>query len=265
MTNALNNHPVALKLENVTVSYGGHVAIKDVTMDIYENQITAFIGPSGCGKSSLIRCFNRMNDLVKGVKVEGEILLYGDNIMTLNPIEVRRRVGMVFQRPNPFPKSIYENIAMGLRINGFRGSKLDLDEAVRSALEQVGLWDEVKNRLKQNALNLSGGQQQRLCIARVIALQPEIMLMDEPCASLDPVSSLVIDELLTELKKNYTVVMITHNLQQAARVADRVAFICVEAHGQERYGKLLEYAPVTQIFISPDHQLTQKYVNTRIG
>jgi len=143
MTNALNNHPVPLKLENVTVSYGGHVAIKDVTMDIYENQITAFIGPSGCGKSSLIRCFNRMNDLVKGVKVEGEILLYGDNIMTLNPIEVRRRVGMVFQRPNPFPKSIYENVAMGLRINGFRGSKLDLDEAVRSALEQVGLWDEV--------------------------------------------------------------------------------------------------------------------------
>jgi phosphate transport system ATP-binding protein len=261
----MQDQAIALQLNQVSVSYGSQVAIKDITMDIYENTVTAFIGPSGCGKSTLIRCFNRMNDLVKGVKVEGQILLHGENVGQLNPIEVRRRVGMVFQRPNPFPKSIYENIALGLRINGFKGSRLDMDELVKLSLQQVGLWDEVKNRLKQNALNLSGGQQQRLCIARVIALQPEIMLMDEPCSSLDPISSLLIDNLLTELKKQYTVVIITHNLQQAARVADRVAFISVEEDAIGRYGRLREYAPVTQIFISPDDQLTQSYVNTRIG
>lgn len=256
---------LAIQLRNVSIYYGKQLAIKDITMDIYENSVTAFIGPSGCGKSSLIRCFNRMNDLVKGTRIEGEILLHGENVNQINPIEVRRRVGMVFQRPNPFPKSIYENIALGLRINGFRGSRLDMDELVKSSLEQVGLWDEVKNRLRQNALNLSGGQQQRLCIARVIALQPEIMLMDEPCASLDPISSLLIDELLTELKEQYTVVIITHNLQQAARVADRVAFISVVEDESGRHGQLQEYAPVTQIFISPNDQLTQNYVNTRIG
>jgi phosphate transport system ATP-binding protein len=260
-----NSENVAIQLKDVSVYYGKQLAIKGVTMDIYDNTVTAFIGPSGCGKSTLIRCFNRMNDLVKGTRIEGEILLHGENVNQINPIEVRRRVGMVFQRPNPFPKSIYANIALGLRINGFRGSRLDMDEIVKHSLEQVGLWDEVKNRLRQNALNLSGGQQQRLCIARVIALQPEIMLMDEPCSSLDPISSLLIDELLVELKKQYTVVIITHNLQQAARVADRVAFISVEDDELGRYGKLREYAPVTQIFISPDDQLTQNYVNTRIG
>jgi len=260
-----NSENVAIQLKDVSVYYGKQLAIKGVTMDIYENTVTAFIGPSGCGKSTLIRCFNRMNDLVKGTRIEGEILLHGENVNQINPIEVRRRVGMVFQRPNPFPKSIYANIALGLRINGFRGSRLDMDEIVKHSLEQVGLWDEVKNCLRQNALNLSGGQQQRLCIARVIALQPEIMLMDEPCSSLDPISSLLIDELLVELKKQYTVVIITHNLQQAARVADRVAFISVEDDELGRYGKLREYAPVTQIFISPDDQLTQNYVNTRIG
>lgn len=260
-----SNESVALQLRNVSVYYGKQLAIHDVSMDIYENTVTAFIGPSGCGKSTLIRCFNRMNDLVRGARVEGEILLHGEDIYNLNPIEVRRRVGMVFQRPNPFPKSIYENIALGLRINGFRGSRLDMDEVVKTSLEQVGLWDEVKNRLRDNALNLSGGQQQRLCIARVVALQPEIMVMDEPCSSLDPISSLLIDELLVELKKRYTVVIITHNLQQAARVADRVAFIAVEQDEKGRYGKLQEYAPVTHIFISPDHELTQNYVNTRMG
>ncbi|MFN3927396.1 MAG: phosphate ABC transporter ATP-binding protein PstB [Pseudanabaenaceae cyanobacterium] len=261
----LSNESVALQLRNVSVYYGKQLAIHDVSMDIYKNMVTAFIGPSGCGKSTLIRCFNRMNDLIEGVRIEGEILLHGEDIYNLNPIELRRRVGMVFQRPNPFPKSIYENIALGLRINGFRGSRLDMDEVVKTSLEQVGLWDEVKNRLRDNALNLSGGQQQRLCIARVVALQPEIMVMDEPCSSLDPISSLLIDELLVELKKRYAVVIITHNLQQAARVADRVAFIAVEQDEKGRYGKLREYAPVTHIFISPDDELTQNYVNTRIG
>ncbi|WP_071516349.1 ATP-binding cassette domain-containing protein [Geitlerinema sp. PCC 9228] len=248
---------VILRTEDVSVAYDGTPAIANVTLGIFKNQITGFIGPSGCGKSTLLRCFNRLNDAITRAEVTGKIFLHEREISRINPVEVRRRIGMVFQRPNPFPKSVYENIALGLRVNGYRG---EIDERVEHALRQVGLWEEVKNDLRKNALHLSGGQQQRLCIARAIALNPEILLMDEPCSALDPISSSRIDYLLEEMKQQYTIVIVTHNLKQAARVTDMVAFFNVDTTDSQRVGRLVEYAPTTVIFRQPNVQATWEYV-----
>ncbi|PLS68467.1 MAG: phosphate ABC transporter ATP-binding protein [Cyanobacteria bacterium M5B4] len=258
----LQGEGVSISLENVTVFYGINPAIQDVTMEIFANSVTAFIGASGCGKTTLLRCINRMNDLITNTQITGEIRVLGEDVRKLDPIDLRRRVGMVFQRPNPFPTSIYENIAMGLKVNGFKG---DIAEQVEKYLRLVGLYDEVKDRLKSNALQLSGGQQQRLCIARSLALEPEIILMDEPCASLDPISSIKIDNLITQLKKYFTVVIITHNLQQAARIADRIAFFKVVESGGARFGVLDEYATSTDFFTKPKSADSYNYINTRIG
>lgn len=248
---------VILKVQDLSIFYGGVPALRGVNLDIYTHQITGIIGPSGCGKTTLLRCFNRMNDLIKETTLTGKILLHGEDISTLNAVDVRRRIGMVFQRPNPFPTSIYQNIAMGLKVNGFCG---DVDGLVEQSLKQVGLWDEVKDRLAQNALSLSGGQQQRLCIARAIALEPEVILMDEPCSSLDPISTNRIEALLDELKQRYTIVVITHDLQQASRIADMVAFFTVEVHEGQRVGCLMEYATAPVIFSRPTQQATREYV-----
>ncbi|MCS6959700.1 MAG: phosphate ABC transporter ATP-binding protein [Pseudanabaenaceae cyanobacterium SKYGB_i_bin29] len=258
----LQGEGVSIALDDVTVFYGINPAIQNVTLDIYNHSVTAFIGPSGCGKTTLLRCINRMNDMITSTQITGEIRVFGEDIQTIDPIELRRRVGMVFQRPNPFPTSIYENIALGLRVNGFRGN---ISDQVEKYLRLVGLYDEVKDRLKTNALQLSGGQQQRLCIARALALEPEIILMDEPCSSLDPISSIRIDNLITQLKKYFTVVIITHNLQQAARIADWIAFFkVVEAEGA-RFGVLGEYATSTDFFTKPASIDSYNYINTRIG
>ena len=246
-----------LQVENLSVSYGHTPALAGVTMDIYQNRITGFIGASGCGKSTLLRCFNRLTDLLPMTRVTGKILFDDRDLHTIHPVEVRRRIGMVFQRPNPFPKSVYDNIAVGLRVNGYKG---DIEERVESTLKQVGLWEEVKNSLRKNALDLSGGQQQRLCIARAIALDPEILLMDEPTASLDPVSAARIDDLLMLMKQRYTILLVTHNLKQAALVADRVAFLNVEIENGHRVGKLIEYASAVDIFVQPTHPETWDYV-----
>ncbi len=249
-----------LRAENVSVFYGKVAAIEGVSLDIYKHQITGFIGASGCGKSTLLRCFNRLNELIPGTRVTGRIHLGDRDLHRLNPVAVRRRIGMVFQRPNPFPKSVYDNIAVGLRVNGYQG---DIDERVEKSLRQVGLWHEVKNTLKKNALNLSGGQQQRLCIARAIALSPEAILMDEPCSALDPISSNRIDELLQELKQYYTIVIVTHNLKQAARVTDRIAFFDVETSPTGNLvGNLVECASTLDIFTQPQHQATRDYVSS---
>jgi phosphate transport system ATP-binding protein len=248
---------VILRTENLSVFYDRVPAIANVTLNIFKHQITGFIGPSGCGKSTLIRCFNRLNDTITRAEVTGQVFLQERNLFQINPVEVRRRIGMVFQRPNPFPKSIYENIALGLRVNGYRG---DIDERVEYALRQVGLWEEVKNNLRKNALHLSGGQQQRLCIARAISLNPEILLMDEPCSALDPVSSSRIDNLLEEMKQHYTIVIVTHNLKQAARITDMVAFFNVETTDNQRVGRLVEYEPTTVLFRQPNAQATWEYV-----
>ena len=255
--------PIVLRAEDVSVSYNGAPALVGVSMEIPRHEVIALIGPSGCGKSTFLRCFNRLNDLVRGAKVIGRIALEGQDLYAANvdPVEVRRRVGMVFQRPNPFPKSIYNNIAIGLRVNGYRG---DIDERVEYSLKQVGLWDEVKNNLRKSALALSGGQQQRLCIARAIALQPEVLLMDEPCSALDPISSARIEELLRELQESYTIVIVTHNLKQASLVSDRVAFFnaAVTERGQ-RMGHLIEYDRTELIFQRPQNPATQEYVTGR--
>lgn len=255
-----NPEDVVLRAENVSVFYGKVAAIEGVSLDIYKHQITGFIGASGCGKSTLLRCFNRLNELIPGTRVTGRIHLGDRDLHRLNPVAVRRRIGMVFQRPNPFPKSVYDNIAVGLRVNGYQG---DIDERVEKSLRQVGLWHEVKNTLKKNALNLSGGQQQRLCIARAIALSPEAILMDEPCSALDPISSNRIDELLQELKQYYTIVIVTHNLKQAARVTDRIAFFDVETSPTGNLvGNLVECASTLDIFTQPQHQATRDYVSS---
>ena len=248
-------------VRSLSCFYGSFRAVRDVTLPIYENQITAIIGPSGSGKSTLLRAFNRMNDLVPSARVEGEILYHGVNLYDrdVDPVEVRRRIGMVFQKPNPFPKSIYDNVAFGPRVAGFRG---DLDELVRESLERAALWDEVSDRLRASALSLSGGQQQRLCIARAIAVQPDVILMDEPASALDPIATLRIEELMRELKQNYTIVIVTHNMQQAARASDRTAFLNM---GPERAGYLVEYAPTAEIFTRPRHQLTEQYITGRFG
>jgi phosphate transport system ATP-binding protein len=251
---------LTFELKNVSVWYGKMMAVHDLTMDIPTNQITALIGPSGCGKSTLLRCLNQLNLLIKDTRVTGTIYLDRQNIGLIDPIALRRRVGMVFQRPNPFPTSIYENIALGLRINGFRGI---VSDRVEYALRQVGLWEEVKHRLKKSALILSGGQQQRLCIARALALQPQVLLLDEPCAFLDPIASMHINQLLNQLKHSYTIVIVTHNLQQAARIADMVGYMNIVSRGKERVGSLIEYASVIQIFNQPCHDSTNAYLRSR--
>lgn len=254
---------VLLNAENVTVSYHGVPAVQNVTLPILRHHITGLIGPSGCGKSSLLRCFNRLHELVRGAQVSGRVTLDGRDLYSpeVHPVEVRRRIGMVFQRPNPFPKSIYNNIATGLRVNGFRG---DLDGLVEQSLRQVGLWEEVKDNLRQNALALSGGQQQRLCIARAIALQPEVLLMDEPCSALDPISTARIEELLRELQQTYTIAIVTHNLKQASLISDRVAFFDVRVtEDGRRVGHLVECDRAEVIFQRPNNPATRDYVTGR--
>jgi phosphate transport system ATP-binding protein len=253
--------PLALQVRNLNVHYGTFKAVKDVSMDIYARRITAMIGPSGCGKSTVLRCFNRMNDLLPNARVEGEVNLHGQNIYNadVDPVEVRRRIGMVFQKPNPFPKSIYENIAWGARINGFKGN---MDDLVEESLRAAALWDEVKDKLKQSAYSLSGGQQQRLCIARAIAIRPEIILMDEPCSALDPIATLRIEELMRELVEQYTIIIVTHNMQQASRVADYTAFFMVDS---SRTGFLVEYGESDQIFTRPRDKRTEDYITGRFG
>ncbi len=254
-----------LKTENVNVYYGDFLAVKGIYLDIPKNKVTAFIGPSGCGKSTLLRCYNRLNDLISSFRLEGLITYHGQNLYgkDIDPVQVRRRVGMVFQKPNPFPKSIYENIAFGARINGYKG---DMDELVERSLRQAAIWDEVKDKLKQSGLALSGGQQQRLCIARAVALQPDVVLMDEPCSALDPISTLKVEELIHKLKENYTIVIVTHNMQQASRVADYTGFFNVTPTDKgDRQGYLAEFAPTEEIFQNPQQEATQQYVSGRFG
>ncbi len=251
----------AIEARDLSVYYGDFRAIKDVNLRFQRHKITALIGPSGCGKSTALRSFNRMNDLIPGAGVKGSVLLHGKNVYDadVDPVEVRRRVGMVFQKPNPFPKSIYENVAWGARINGYRGN---LDELVEASLRQAALWDEVKDKLPQSGLSLSGGQQQRLCIARAIAVRPEIILMDEPASALDPMATLRIEELIQELKERYTILIVTHNMQQAARASDYTAFFNVD---QSRAGYLVEYGPTKQLFTNPLHEMTEQYITGRFG
>jgi phosphate transport system ATP-binding protein len=252
-------------IDNLTASYSGRPAVKGVSMEIFKNLVTAIIGPSGCGKSTFIRCLNRMNDLISGFSIDGTVRYYGQDLggSDIDPVAVRRRIGMVFQRPNPFPKSIYENVAFGLRVNGMKD---DLDGRVEHALRRAALWDEVGDRLKTSALALSGGQQQRLCIARAIAVEPEVVLLDEPASSLDPIATSSIEELMHELKKDYTFVIVTHNMQQAARVADMTAFFSI-SRGKEgqRFGELVEYDATERIFTQPADKRTEDYVTGRFG
>ena len=253
-------------VSDLTVSYSGNVALKGVDLDIRKNFVTAFIGPSGCGKSTLIRCFNRMNDLIPGAVIGGKVMYHDQDVYAANvdPVEVRRRFGMVFQKPNPFPKSNYDNIAFGPRVLGM---KKDLDERVERTLQHAALWDEVKDRLKENALGLSGGQQQRLCIARALAVEPDVILMDEPASALDPISTSRIEDLIHQLKSEYTIVIVTHNMQQAARVADMTAFFSVELRedGSGRHGILVECDQTTKVFTNPSDQRTEDYVTGRFG
>jgi phosphate transport system ATP-binding protein len=255
---------VVFDIRDLAVTYGATTALSGVNLEIYRNLITAFIGPSGCGKSTFIRCLNRMNDLVPGAKVDGKVLyhgqdMYGDGV---DPVEVRRRIGMVFQRANPFPKSIYDNVAWGPRVLGMRKG---LDERVERALTGAALWDEVKDRLKKSALSLSGGQQQRLCIARAIAIEPEVLLLDEPASALDPIATAAIEELMHDLKRDYTLVIVTHNMQQSARVADMTAFFSLEVGESRRTGVLVEYDNTDKLFTNPADKRTEDYVTGRFG
>jgi phosphate transport system ATP-binding protein len=255
---------VVFDVSGLGVSYHGQPALKDVSLQVYRNFVTAFIGPSGCGKSTFIRCFNRMNDLIPGAKVEGKVLYHGQDLYDdeVDPVEVRRRIGMVFQKPNPFPKSIYDNVAFGPRVLGMDGNT---DDIVERALVDAALWDEVKNRLKKSALSLSGGQQQRLCIARCLAVEPDVLLMDEPASALDPIATTRIEDLMHELKKNYSIVIVTHNMQQAARIADMTAFFSVQVSGDNRTGILVEYDTTPTIFTHPNDKRTEDYVTGRFG
>lgn len=256
-----NSDRFVLRSRGLSVHYGEFCAIRDIDMDIKRNEVTALIGPSGCGKSTLLRCFNRMNDLVPGARIGGRLLFedYDLYAADVDPTEIRSRIGMVFQRPNPFPKSIYDNVAFGLRINGYTG---DMEQAVEKSLRQAALWDEVKDRLKSSALDLSGGQQQRLCIARAIAVQPEVVLMDEPASALDPIATLAVEELIRELKEQYTIVIVTHNMQQAARVSDETAFLMVD---DKRAGYLVEFDDTNHIFTNPSDERTEAYITGRFS
>jgi phosphate transport system ATP-binding protein len=253
-------------INKMRVRYGSFTAVRDITFDIPQNEITALIGPSGCGKSTVLRSLNRMNDLVKGAKVDGEVLYHGEDIYApeVDAVELRRRIGMVFQKPNPFPKSIYDNVAFGPRLNGQRSG---LDDVVEQSLRGAALWDEVKDKLKNSGLSLSGGQQQRLCIARAIAVNPDVILMDEPCSALDPIATARIEDLMRELREDYTIVIVTHNMQQAARVSDRTAFFTVNINDEvgERTGELVEFDRSEVIFTKPSDQRTENYVSGRFG
>jgi phosphate transport system ATP-binding protein len=257
---------VIFDVDDINVYYGEHKAIRNVTLDLHVNEITALIGPSGCGKSTFIRCLNRMNDLIPSARVDGKIVYHGEDLYASNidPVQVRKRIGMVFQKPNPFPKSIYDNIAFGPRVMGMKG---DMDEIVERALRRGALWDEVKDRLKTNAFGMSGGQQQRLCIARALATEPDVLLMDEPCSALDPISTGRIEDLMMELKRDYSIVIVTHNMQQAARVSDMTAFFTVELHdeGKFRTGAVVEYGETDKIFTNPDDKRTEDYVTGKFG
>jgi len=264
MSNSIsNNDQYAIEAQNLSIHYGDFVAVKDVNLKIEKQKITAIIGPSGCGKSTVLRAFNRMNELVPTAWARGEVLYHGKNIYDedVDPVEVRRHIGMVFQKPNPFPKSIYENVAWGARINGFKG---DMDALVEESLRDAALWDEVKDKLDQSGLSLSGGQQQRLCIARTIAIKPDIILMDEPASALDPIATLKIEELMQELKKNYTIVIVTHNMQQAARASDYTAMMMLEKEGV-RTGTMIEFDITSTIFTNPSDRRTEDYVTGRFG
>jgi phosphate transport system ATP-binding protein len=252
---------VVFELQDLSCFYGEFRAIRDVNLSIERNRITAIIGPSGCGKTTLLRSFNRMNDLVPSARVEGKIRYHGVDLYApgVDPVEVRRRIGMVFQKPNPFPKSIYDNVAFGPRVAGYRG---DMRALVEESLRRAALWDEVRDKLKAPGTSLSGGQQQRLCIARAIAVEPDVILMDEPCSALDPIATLRIEELMRELRENYTIVIVTHNMQQAARVSDTTVFLTM---GEDRAGYLVEKAPTEQLFTRPRHELTEQYITGRFG
>ncbi len=259
----MNQEDFIMETQNLGVYYNDFKAVDQVNLKILRNKITAIIGPSGCGKSTLLRSFNRMNELVPGVRVEGKVLFEGLDLYApeVDPVEVRYRIGMVFQKPNPFPKSIYENVAWAARIHGYRGN---MDELVERSLRQAALWDEVKDKLNQSGLSLSGGQQQRLCIARAIAVQPEVILMDEPASALDPIATLKIEELMYELKENYTIIIVTHNMQQAARVSDYTAMMMLE-EGKERTGTVIEFDETSTIFTNPKDKRTEDYVTGRFG
>jgi phosphate transport system ATP-binding protein len=253
--------PAVFELSGLNLWYGAKHAIADVGMKVPVRKVTALIGPSGCGKSTLIRCLNRMNDLIPGVRITGRVAYHGEDVYApgVDPVEVRRRIGMVFQKPNPFPKSIYENVAFGARVNGFRGN---MDDLVERSLRQAALWDEVEAELKKSGLALSGGQQQRLCIARALAVQPDVILMDEPCSALDPIATLKIEDLIRELTQQYTIIIVTHNMQQAARVSDFTAFMLAGADGA---GRLVEYGVTNEVFTNPRDQRTEDYITGRFG
>jgi phosphate transport system ATP-binding protein len=259
---------LVFEVDELAVRYGDKQAVRGVDLEIAHREVTAFIGPSGCGKSTVLRCFNRMNDLIEGARVDGHLRFRGVDLYAagVDPVEVRRRIGMVFQKPNPFPKSIYDNVAYGPRLGGVR-KKGDLDAIVESSLRQAALWDEVKDRLKTSALGMSGGQQQRLCIARAIAVEPEVLLMDEPCSALDPIATAKIEDLMADIKSRFAIVIVTHNMQQAARVSDRTAFFSTEVDeaGNSRCGVLVEYDETTTVFSNPSDQRTENYITGRFG
>ena len=259
--NPRTENDYAIETENLDIFYGNFRAVKETTLKIEQKKITAIIGPSGCGKSTVLRSFNRMNDFIPGAHVKGSIFFHEQNIYdpAVDPVAIRQRIGMVFQKPNPFPKSIFDNIAWGARINNYRGS---LSELVEKTLQQAALWDEVKDELQKPALSLSGGQQQRLCIARALAVKPEIILMDEPCSALDPIATLKIEDLMRELSKEYTIIIVTHNMQQAGRASDFTAFFTMDT---DRAGKMVEYGDTSQIFTNPHHKETEDYISGRFG
>ncbi|MBK5267136.1 MAG: phosphate ABC transporter ATP-binding protein [Acidimicrobiia bacterium] len=258
----------AIQTNALNVYYGDFLAVKQVSMGYAKNEITALIGPSGCGKSTVLRALNRMNDLIPSARVEGDVHFRGRNIYDsdVDPVQVRRSIGMVFQKPNPFPKSIFDNVAWGAKINGFKGSKSEMEDLVEQALRQAALWDEVKDKLSESGYSLSGGQQQRLCIARAVAPGPDVLLMDEPCSALDPIATLRIEDLMIELKKDYSIIIVTHNMQQAARVADRTGFFSVEVNERgQRTGYLVEFGPTGDLFTRPQQKETEDYITGRFG
>jgi len=263
-TLTIHNGALALEARKLSIYYGSFRAVKEIDLAIQPQKITALIGPSGCGKSTVLRAFNRMNDLIPIARTEGEVMFRDRNLYDPNVdvVEVRRYIGMVFQKPNPFPKSVYDNIAFGPKINGWKGSKSQMDELVETSLRKAALWEDVKDKLKQSGLGLSGGQQQRLCIARALAIEPEVILMDEPCSALDPISTLKIEELMFELRRQYTIVIVTHNMQQAARASDNTAFFMID---RDRAGVLAEYGDTNQIFTNQRDTRTEEYITGRFG